>query len=92
MANKLGRAYGFSVDNAYVDWREGEGGEKGARRRAFFLAATIETNANGVVNDDRYEYEPVADAFMEHVAETVARFVGWGEAGGDVTVTEAGGT
>ena len=92
VANKLGRAYGFSVDNAYVDWREGEGGEKGARRRAFFLAATIETNANGVVNDDRYEYEPVADAFMEHVAETVARFVGWGEAGGDVTVTEAGGT
>jgi hypothetical protein len=92
VANKLGRAYGFSVDNAYVDSREGEGGEKGASPRAFFLAATIETNANGVVNDDRYEYEPVADAFMEHVAETVARFVGWGKARGDVTVTEAGGT
>ena len=41
------------------------------------------------MNDDRYEYEPVADAFMEHVAETVARFVGGGRRG-DVTVTEAG--
>ena len=30
-------------------------------RRSFFLAATIYTNANGVLNDDQYEYESVAE-------------------------------
>ena len=67
VANKLGRAYGFSVDNAYVS--DAETG------RAFFLAACVETNANGVVNDDAYEYEEVADPFMENLAETVAKWL-----------------
>ena len=67
VANKLGRAYGFSVDNAYVsDAKTGRG---------FFLAASVETNANGVVNDDVYEYESVADPFMENLAETIARWM-----------------
>ena len=67
VANKLGRAYGFSVDNAYVS--DADTG------RAFFLAACVETNANGVVNDDAYEYEEVADPFMENLAETVAKWL-----------------
>ena len=59
--NKLGRALGFSVENAYAVGPAG----------SFFLSARIETNANGVVNDDQYEYE-VADAFMERLAAAVA--------------------
>jgi hypothetical protein len=43
--------------------------------REFFLAVAVETNANGVVNDDAYEYEETADPFMEAVAEVAAKFV-----------------
>lgn len=62
--NKVGRAYGFSVDNAYIF--EIETG------RCFFLSAVIYTNANGVLNDDIYDYE-VADRVMADLAEVVAR-------------------
>jgi len=74
VTNKLGRAYGFTADNARIaDARTG---------RAFYLAAAVETNANGVVNDDAYEYETIADPFMEHLAETVTKWV-WGDTGKD---------
>ena len=74
VTNKLGRAYGFTADNARIaDARTG---------RAFYLAAAVETNANGVVNDDAYEYETIADPFMEHLAETVTKWV-WGDPGKD---------
>ncbi len=67
--NKVGRAYGFSVENAYVmDALTG---------RAFFLAAVIYTNSDGVLNDDRYEYEEVADPFLADLGEAVARAL-WG--------------
>ncbi|MEM1202566.1 MAG: serine hydrolase [Acidobacteriota bacterium] len=63
--NKIGRAYGFSTENAYVvDTETGRG---------FFLAATIYTNRDGILNDDRYEYEQVADPFFADLGEAVAR-------------------
>lgn len=62
--NKVGRAYGFSVDNAYIfDIETG---------RCFFLSAVIYTNANGILNDDVYEYE-VAVRVLADLAEVVAR-------------------
>jgi hypothetical protein len=74
VTNKLGRAYGFTADNARIaDARTG---------RAFYLAAAVETNANGVVNDDAYEYETAADPFMERLAETVTQWL-WGGKGKD---------
>ena len=87
VTNKLGRAYGFSVDNAHVrvdtavDPDAARGDEACGRTstgmcfREFFLAVAVETNANGVVNDDAYEYEETADPFMEAVAEVAAKFV-----------------
>lgn len=85
VTNKLGRAYGFSVDNAHVrvdtavdvvDVDADRGDVKGKKNfREFFLAVAVETNANGVVNDDAYEYEETADPFMEAVAEVAAKFV-----------------
>ena len=41
----------------------------------YILAAAVETNANGVVNDDVYEYEAVADPFMDNLAEVVATWL-----------------
>jgi hypothetical protein len=82
ITNKLGRAYGFSVDNAHVRvaWAdekdEGKTKTKNKKKfREFFLAAVVETNANQTVNDDLYEYEETADPWFEALGETCARFV-----------------
>jgi hypothetical protein len=69
--NKIGQAYGFTTENAWiVDTASG---------RSFFLAATLYTNEDGVLNDDQYEYETVALPFLADLAEVVARRV-WGAA------------
>lgn len=63
--NKVGQAYGFTTENAWILDTE--------TNRGFFLAATLYTNANGVLNDDNYEYETVALPFMADLGEAVAR-------------------
>jgi hypothetical protein len=65
--DKIGRAYGFSDENAYIeDLRTGRG---------CFLAIVLYTNPDGVLNDDRYGYEELADPFLDDVGEVVARAV-----------------
>jgi hypothetical protein len=63
--NKIGWAYGFTTENAWV--------VDVATGRSFFLAATLYTNADGVLNDDRYEYAEVARPFLADLGEAVAR-------------------
>lgn len=70
--DKSGRAYGFTLENAYV--------EDTHTGRGFFLAAVLYTNDDGVVGDDRYEYETVADPFFEGFGEAIAKAV-FGEPG-----------
>jgi hypothetical protein len=63
--DKSGQAYGFTLDNAWVvDQRSGGG---------YFLAAALYTNADGVLNDDAYDYESVALPFLADLAAAVAR-------------------
>ena len=76
--NKVGQAYGFTTENAYV-----EDPETG---RSFFLAATIYTNANGVLNDDNYEYDEVALPFMADLGEATARYL-WSLAEGRQSIS-----
>jgi hypothetical protein len=67
VCDKIGRAYGFSIENAWIeDLRTGQG---------FFLTIVLYTNADGVLNDDRYDYEGVADPFLDDAAEAIARVV-----------------
>jgi hypothetical protein len=54
--NKIGQAYGFLVDNAYV--------RDAAHGVEFLLAATLYVNADGVLNDDQYEYDSVGLPFL----------------------------
>jgi hypothetical protein len=68
--DKSGQAYGFTTENAYVLDR--------ATGRGFFLAATLYTNDDGVLNDDRYEYDEVALPFLADLGEAVARRL-WGD-------------
>lgn len=65
ITGKIGRAYGFSVENAYL--------RNPANGRAVFVTAVIYTNADGILNDDQYEYDQVADPFLEDLGERIAR-------------------
>lgn len=67
--NKIGQAYGFTTENSWIV-DEGTG-------RSFFLAATLYTNADGVLNDDVYEYADQAAPFLADLGEAVARDL-WG--------------
>ncbi len=65
--DKIGRAYGFSVENAWIeDTRTGRG---------YFLAIVLYTNPDGVLNDDDYAYETVADPFLDGVGRAISRAV-----------------
>lgn len=62
---KGGRAFGFAVENVYViDESTG---------RSFFLAASIYANDNEILNDDRYEYDSLANPFLVRLGETIGR-------------------
>lgn len=61
--NKVGWAYGFLTDVSYiVDFEAGV---------EFFLAATIHVNADGIFNDDQYEYESVGLPFFSQLGQVV---------------------
>lgn len=61
--NKIGSAYGFLTDAAYiVDF------DKGIE---FILAATVYTNANETFNDGNYEYEETGFPFMKNLGQAI---------------------
>ncbi len=63
--DKVGDAYGFMTENAYVvDEKAGP---------SFFLAATLYANSNGVLNDDHYDYATVSQPFLADLGEAAAR-------------------
>lgn len=61
--NKVGDAYGFLTDAAYIIDIQ--------NKVEFILAATVYTNANGTFNDDRYEYQEVGLPFMRNLGEAI---------------------
>lgn len=65
--DKIGRAYGFSIENAWIEDRR--------TGRGFFLAVVLYTNSNRILNDDDYDYETLADPFLEAVGEVIASVV-----------------
>lgn len=61
--NKVGDAYGYLIDNAYiVDF------DKGIE---FLLAAVIYVNEDGVFNDDKYEYDAVGMPFLGNLGRVI---------------------
>lgn len=65
ITGKIGRAYGFTVENCAL--------RNPATGRTVFVTAVLYTNADGVLNDDRYEYAEVADSVLADLGELVAR-------------------
>lgn len=63
--NKVGWAYGCLTDVSYVaDF---------ANKVEFMLTATIYVNADGILNDDKYEYEEVGWPFLYQLGQTIYR-------------------
>jgi hypothetical protein len=65
--NKSGRAYGFHLENAYVEDRESD--------RAFFVTVVVYANPNGVLNDDDYAYEELSQPVLAAVGAGLSRLV-----------------
>ncbi|MFN4146465.1 MAG: serine hydrolase [Runella sp.] len=64
--NKVGDAYGFLLDNAYVvDFEEGV---------EFMLTAVIYCNSDGIFNDDKYDYDTVGFPFFAHLGQTIYQY------------------
>ena len=61
--NKVGDAYGFLTDAAYIV--DSDAGVE------FILAATIFTNANETFNDNDYEYDEIGFPFLEALGQTI---------------------
>ncbi len=64
--NKVGDAYGFLTDAAYiVDFNNGV---------EFFLSAAIYCNTDEVFNDDKYDYETVGFPFMKNLGQVIYNY------------------
>jgi hypothetical protein len=65
--SKAGRAFGFHLDNAYIEDRESG--------RAMAVTAVLYVDADGVLDDDRYEYDTVSFPFFARLGEALAKAV-----------------
>ena len=61
--NKIGQAYGTSVDNALI--------KNYQDNIEFILTATIYTIKNKVVNDNVYEYEEIGIPFLARLSRSI---------------------
>jgi Beta-lactamase enzyme family len=61
--NKTGGAYGQLLDVAYVvDY---------AKKVEFFLSAVIYCNSDGVLNDDKYDYDAIGRPFLKQLGQVI---------------------
>lgn len=64
--NKVGTSYGFLTDVAYIaDFKN---------QVEFMLAATIYVNADGIINDNRYEYDTIGMPFLSSLGQAVYQY------------------
>jgi Beta-lactamase enzyme family len=61
--NKVGDAYGFLIDAAYIaDFKN---------NIEFQLSAVIYCNSDGILNDDKYDYESMGFPFMKRLGQVI---------------------
>jgi len=64
--NKVGWAYGFLTDISYiVDFKNSI---------EFMLTATLYVNSDGVLNDDKYDYDSIGYPFMYQLGQTIYNY------------------
>jgi len=61
--NKIGDSYGYNIDNAYiVDFKN---------KVEFMLTAVVQSNEDGIYNDNKYEYETVCLPFLKNLGQVI---------------------
>jgi len=64
--NKVGNAYGYLIDNAYiVDFENGV---------EFMLSAVINVNTDEIYNDGKYDYETIGYPFFKKLGQLIYRY------------------
>ncbi|HLO37363.1 MAG TPA: hypothetical protein VK173_02625, partial [Lacibacter sp.] len=61
--NKVGWSYGFLTDVAYVVDFE--------KNIEFMLSATVYCNEDGILNDNKYDYDSVGLPFLENLGQVI---------------------
>lgn len=64
--NKIGQAYGYMIDNAYIIDFE--------NNIEFMLSAVIHVNDNKIYNDGVYEYDSIGFPFMKSLGKAVYQY------------------
>lgn len=64
--NKVGTSYGFLTDVAYIADFE--------NKVEFMLAATIYVNEDGIINDNKYEYDQIGMPFLTQLGRAVYHY------------------
>lgn len=61
--NKVGWAYGFLIDVSYIaDFKNNV---------EFMLTSTLYANSDGILNDDKYDYDTVGSPFLYQLGQTI---------------------
>jgi hypothetical protein len=64
--NKVGDSYGYDIDNAYiVDFKNNV---------EFLLTAVVQSNEDGVYNDNKYEYATVCLPFLKNLGRVIYQY------------------
>ena len=61
--NIVGLSYGFVTDIAYLKTKDG--------KKEVFVASTIYANNDGVLNDNKYDYETIGYPFLKYLGKTI---------------------
>jgi hypothetical protein len=64
--NKYGDSYGFIIDNAYF--------KDSKHNIEFFLTAVVQSNDDGIYNDNKYEYDTVCYPFMKNIGQVIYKY------------------
>ena len=64
--DKIGDSYGYDIDNAYIiDFKN---------KVEFMLSAVVQSNEDGIYNDNKYEYKTVCLPFMRDLGQTIYQY------------------
>jgi len=64
--NKIGCAYGYLIDNAYITDKE--------KNIEFMLTSVIYVNDNEIFNDNKYEYEKIGMPFLSSLGKAIYEY------------------
>jgi hypothetical protein len=64
--NKPGDSYGYNIDNAYiVDFKN---------KVEFMITAVVQSNEDGIYNDNKYEYATVCLPFLKNIGQVIYQY------------------